>query len=351
MLFMISSRKQCNLLLLLSLVVGSTAKLRFSTTFIMNNVNTEDEDKKDLEYDDLSTRLQMYDEIFNSNPQSVKNIQKHVRLHQDCKDTAASIVPISDHRDSGYILASCQTIHYRAKSPALDYPISDDLIVGVHSASSAKTTRDIIRSELPNLTSNVFFIVSGPWENIEQEYNDFNDMIWIDDAADTAESTLKSYAYLGIMYERIRPSNPHINYFLKTNDDDVIANMKKLTKSLVSDTNEDEPSIDYWGNTCHDESEPDRVGASDSFMSYKTYPFAHYPSYCSGDGYGVSSKLLDCAVGDGHVAKVRLLPLEDVAVGMLAERCDVEYTRWPVADEEAMMKKKNMRGNLAVSGR
>ena len=52
--------------------------------------------------------------------------------------------------------------------------------------------------------------------------------------------------------------------------------------------------------------------------------FARLPRYCQGTGFAVSKMFVDRAVGEGHVANVKFMPFEDVAVGMLAERCNID---------------------------
>ena len=38
----------------------------------------------------------------------------------------------------------------------------------------------------------------------------------------------------------------------------------------------------------------------------------------------MSRRFLDCAVGLGHISKIRYQPNEDVAIGLLAERCNIK---------------------------
>ena len=192
------------------------------------------------------------------------------------------------------------------------------------SAAETKDRRDSIRNTWA-IGHSVFFIVAGPWEDIEEEYDEYEDLIWVDQGeiytSTSGGLTFKSYVFLGAMYDKVREANPHVEYFFKT-DDDVYVDMVELTKALGSETNDGEP-LDYWG-TCFDELIPQR-GPGKWFVSYKTYPFAYFPPYCIGLGYAISERFLDCAVRDGHLEKVRFIPNEDTAVGMLAERCNMEF--------------------------
>ena len=48
----------------------------------------------------------------------------------------------------------------------------------------------------------------------------------------------------------------------------------------------------------------------------------------------MSKKFLDCAVGSGHISQIRYQPNEDVAIGMLAERCGVQ----PIHDDRVLIR-------------
>lgn len=48
----------------------------------------------------------------------------------------------------------------------------------------------------------------------------------------------------------------------------------------------------------------------------------------------MSKKFLDCAVGLGHISQIRYQPNEDVAIGLLAKRCNIE----PVDDERVLIR-------------
>ena len=50
---------------------------------------------------------------------------------------------------------------------------------------------------------------------------------------------------------------------------------------------------------------------------------------CYGAGFGLSRKLLDCAVDNYHITDFRFAPSEDVSVGILSERCGYKPTRIP----------------------
>ena len=56
-----------------------------------------------------------------------------------------------------------------------------------------------------NGQKNMFFIVAGLLEFIEQEYNHYNNIIWVDTKEaymwECSELTVKTFAFLGIAHE------------------------------------------------------------------------------------------------------------------------------------------------------
>ena len=48
----------------------------------------------------------------------------------------------------------------------------------------------------------------------------------------------------------------------------------------------------------------------------------------------MSKKFLDCAIGKNHIDQIRYQPNEDVAIGLLAERCNIE----PMHDDRVLIR-------------
>jgi len=71
-----------------------------------------------------------------------------------------------------------------------------------------------------------------------------------------------------------------------------------------------------------------------------------FPRYCQGTGFAVSKMFVDRAVGEGHVANVKFMPFEDVAVGMLAERCNID----PQLPSTAIIKIYRYQSDVAKKG-
>ena len=254
-----------------------------------------------------------------------------------------------DHPDSAYTTISCERIHYRIPESSLGRA-NDPIIIGVLSGAAIKDRRTSIRSTWAYKKRNVFFIVGGPWEDIEVEYREYGDLLWIDREeiyiTETSVLTFKTESFLSIMYERIMQANTNIEYIVKADDDSYI-HLQMLNRALLKE-NWGMESLDYWGK-CHDEAwKPHRNQVipwqKKWYISYKTYPEPEYPPYCQGAGIALSKKFLDCAIGKGHAAQIRYMPNEDTAVGMLAERCGIPtmnddrvWIRW---DHDITMKGK-----------
>lgn len=263
---------------------------------------------------------------------------------QNCTSVATKLDDnINDHPDSGVTTISCNQIHYRIPKSSLQ-KIDHEIVIGVLSGASTKGRRTSIRSTWAYRKKNVFFIVAGPWDEIKQEYDEFGDLLWINReevyVTETSVLTFKSESFFSIFYKIFMNDNHNnkIRYLLKTDDDSYI-HYQKLREAVI-DSHDD--NIDYWGK-CHDEAwKPHRNHEVEWqkkwYISYDVYPEPEYPPYCQGAGILLSKTFLDCAIGNGHAARVRYMPNEDVAIGMLAERCGIPTTDdarvWVRWDEE-----------------
>lgn len=243
----------------------------------------------------------------------------------NCTNDIDESAPI-DHLDSSYTKVSCNNIHYRIPQKSL-VRIEQSIVIGVLSGSAMRNRRDVIRSTWGYKKNNIFFIVGGKFEDIEREYNRFGDLLWIDKeevyVTETSVLTFKTESFLSIMYERVMKLSDNVRYLFKTDDDSYI-NIRALNSHLLNDK-----SIDYYGHCRTDiQPKPHRNNVipwqKKWYISYDVYPEPYYPYYCKGAGYALSKRFMNCA--SRHIAKIRYLPNEDVAVGMLAERCNFKVT-------------------------
>lgn len=254
------------------------------------------------------------------------------------------------HPDSAYVIISCTPMHYRIKHLSLLRVIESNpsIVVGVLSSSlsDGPLRRNAVRSTWANGQNNVFFIVGGPWVAIKEEYEEYQDILWIDCdelyTSETSTLTFKTESFLAVFYERVLLKNQSISHLVKTDDDSYLA-LNYLNRLF-----HDNVSFDYWGacNTKGWKPHRNMIGRVRKWnLSYDAYPEKNYPTFCQGAGFALSRRFLSCAVGGGHAAKIRFMPNEDVAVGMLAERCGVTATH----DERVQVhldKDINMTGKL-----
>jgi beta-1,3-galactosyltransferase 1 len=177
----------------------------------------------------------------------------------------------------------------------------------------------------------VLFVVAGPWSHVAEEYDQHQDLLWLDMdeiyLTEISHLTFKTMAFLTVLYERAMATSEFLQYLFKTDDDSYVA-IKKLHHVLFTQ-DRGAAGPDYWGK-CRTGAKPHRNQVvpwqKKWFIPYEVYPEAEYPPYCQGAGYAVSKKFLACAIGERHAAVARYQPNEDVAVGMLAERCHIKCT-------------------------
>jgi hypothetical protein len=241
--------------------------------------------------------------------------------------------------DDGVVLVSCRHMEYRinihsflkhtSASNTNNIAKNDNIIVGILSSSKSKNRRQVIRETWAYNRTGIFFIVAGPWEDIEQEYNARGDLLWLntDEVYDNTKSVLpfKSLSFLSIIEDLSNRYNRQYSYAFKT-DDDSYVNMQLLEEVLSRMSERDEP-YDYVGR-CNDYTRPLRIAISAEqekwCMSNETYPEDLYPQYCVGAGYVLSKRFLSLVREGKHFENIRYLPLEDVQVGLIAARVGIK---------------------------
>jgi len=256
------------------------------------------------------------------------------------------------HPHSDIITISCVNIHYRIPKLTLS-TVTSPIVIGVLSAASGDgpSRRRSIRSTWAYRRDDVFFIVAGKWEDIKDEYYNYNDLLWLDKeeiyVTETSILTFKTESFFAIIYKQLMPmdssSNSRNPNFLFKTDDDSYIDVAKLHEALLEE--ESTKDSNYWGK-CNDGGwKPHRNNVipwqKKWYISYETYPEPTYPAYCQGAGYALSRQFLDCAIGKKHVERIRYMPNEDVAIGLLAERCNISpqnddrvWIRWQIEDDE-----------------
>lgn len=90
----------------------------------------------------------------------------------------------TDHPDSHLTMISCVEVHYRIPESSIK-DINDSMVFGVISGGGGKernqsrVRRGAIRDTWGK-DNKVFFLVSGPWIDNEEEYNQYKDILWVD---------------------------------------------------------------------------------------------------------------------------------------------------------------------------
>ena len=146
----------------------------------------------------------------------------------------------------------------------------------------------------------------------------FQDIIWVDQEEydiytwktfRSGSLTVKTNTFFLVAHNQIMELNKNVQYFFKADDDSYI-DIETLRATILSKTPNNAP-VDYWGR-CVDKVKPPRVQHERGFVPFEQYPFTYYPPLCLGnEGYAVSPEFLRCAVGQGHIERVRYLTIED----------------------------------------
>ncbi len=228
------------------------------------------------------------------------------------------------HPDQRNITLSCHTFPYRV--PSVDF--AEEIVIGVLSgAGGIGPERRMSIRDTWAYEHSVFFIVAGPWKDIELEYEKYGDLIWLDQEevydGENSVLTFKTMTFMKVVSDLASNGAFDIKYAFKT-DDDSFVNVKYLYKYLLHTKREKE--VDYWGHCTDVHFKPTRDPENKWSVSYEMYPEEFFPKYCQGAGFALSRKFLECAAESNNqqMAEMRFMPFEDTAVGLLAERCGVE---------------------------
>lgn len=240
----------------------------------------------------------------------------------DCKNRKITTAP--PHPDQRSITISCHTLSYRIPP----FESLESILIGVLSAAGGEgpERRQSIRETWAQNHA-VLFLVAGPWEDIEEEYKTYHDLVWINEEevynGEKSVLTYKTMAFVQIAHNLSTSNGFNIKYIFKT-DDDSYVQIPLLYEVLLE---RDHEEYNYWGWCQDEEIKPVRDGGFKWSISYETYPESTFPRYCQGAGFALSWKFIDCAAGSkNHISRIRFMPFEDVAMGLLAFRCGMSPT-------------------------
>lgn len=165
--------------------------------------------------------------------------------------------------------------------------IAPKLIAIIHSSPTNIPHREAIRNTWGSALQNnirTVFIVGRPknekiWKRIQQEANDFGDLVLLSFVDSYKNLTLKHL--MGLKW--VLMNCPHVPYLLKADDDTFIdtKRLSSLVDVLLGDSSGSKDSL-----ICHvipDGTSPKRSGKWK--VTQEEYPYGEYPEYCSGLAY------------------------------------------------------------------
>lgn len=266
--------------------------------------------------------------------EGLQEMQKLLRIRKECelppvKDepSAGEEIPVGfvKNPDSHITIISCVEAHYRIPASSVQN-IENPLVFGVLSGGKeSKNRRDSIRKTWGK-GNTVFFIVAGLWEEVEEEYNAYSDILWVDQPEELMAHPTNSHqgalpfkteTFLIAMNDLVVKENSNVEYFFKT-DDNCYIDVDYLKEQIISENKK--KTVDYWGK-CIENSKPVRDEWNENYTPYRYYPYNYFPTYCVGAGYVLSPTFLKCAVNEGHVKRSPYMRNEANTVGLLAEKC------------------------------
>mmetsp|Transcript_46291 Transcript_46291/g.112177 ORF Transcript_46291/g.112177 Transcript_46291/m.112177 type:complete len:740 (-) Transcript_46291:397-2616(-) len=244
------------------------------------------------------------------------------------------------------IIVSCQPFTLRIPQSLImlqNSTTSDRIIAGVVSDSNRTSWRSAIRStwgkpdgfvaneDKKGATSNhtevnVFFLVTGSWEEIASEFREHDDLVWIEQEEGavpaTTESSSKALQTAFQVASFIKLVDDYASclysYLLRV-PDDAYANLPGIQSQLLEHNKREQVGV--WGTNCRTGLRPFHIGIPET--QYSDYFF---PEYCKGKAYALSQPFVRCAAA--HIAETRIVSLDDTYIGLLGERCGLEASQF-----------------------
>lgn len=179
------------------------------------------------------------------------------------------------------------------------------IITGVLSASKVATCqerRNWIRSTWAYNRTDVFFLLAGEWETVQEEFHIHGDIMWVAKEEAYTQITWKVQTFFSAIHKHIS----NCRHVLKT-DDDSYVNMGEIQRVSRAEHRK----ADYVG-LCMD-----GMGQGDNLLET-------YPTYASGGGYMLSQSLVAC-FADAMSTSLGIAT-EDAFSGILARACGANCT-------------------------
>lgn len=198
------------------------------------------------------------------------------------------------------------------------------LPIGVISGSSHSSERAAIRKTWGRQSKGCLYFIVGRHNGVwpEDEAKEECDLILLDMEevyhGEISILPFKTALWFHIAYEQF----PLATHIVKV-DDDSSVNIQKLSSVLL------DAHPDYWGYVNHNTT-PIRDITSKWYVSTRMWSGDHYPDFCSGAGYALSRKALQCYVN--IIGTQPYMANEDVATGIIMRACDIQATSTDLVD-------------------
>ncbi|CAJ1934557.1 unnamed protein product [Cylindrotheca closterium] len=226
----------------------------------------------------------------------------------------------------GTVQVACRGVTFRiprsfSSSQGNSTSTGDVILTAVISASNHADRRASIRSTWAKGSTDVFFVVAGPWEEIASEFQEHHDLVWIDNGGNgdnvNATNMLSSLQVATFLTIADVQYGNHYSHILKVTDHSY-AKLSAIRSNLFDNGRQ---KIAMYGTHCGTGVRPSHVGVSET-----EYSDFFFPQYCKGDGYALSRLFLLCAIS--HIPQSRLVSLDDAYIGILGERCGLEANQF-----------------------
>ena len=233
--------------------------------------------------------------------------------HQRTLDEPSTTTAVAGELQSGVAVISGKPVGYRG--PAW-HQTTADFPIGVLSGSAKR--RDAVRRSWGAVCRPVFIVgmhaATGLWP--EAEAASHGDLLLVNQTeiyhAMASILPLKTQMWLVYAHRAF----PHAHFVAKV-DDDTWVEPRRLLDVLKARRPE------YWGYVLKN-TRPVRNPKHKWFVAPSVWPGATYLDYCAGAGYVLSQRTLACVAS--KAAEPLPMPREDVATGILVQRCGATPT-------------------------
>ncbi|KAL3929694.1 MAG: hypothetical protein SGBAC_012099 [Bacillariaceae sp.] len=245
------------------------------------------------------------------------------------------------------VIVSCQPLTVRIPQSLVmlqNNNTSNRIIAAVVSDANRTSWRSVIRSTwgkpdgfvandkmgaptTSHTQVNVFFLVTGSWEEIASEFRKQQDLVWAvagegATIQSETESALMTTLQVASFMKLVDDYASSLYSYLLRVPDDAYANLPGI-QSQLSDYKYStlNTQVGMWGTNCRTGLRPVHIGIPET--QYSDYFF---PEYCKGKAYALSQHFVRCAAA--HIAETRIVALDDTYIGLLAERCGLQASQF-----------------------